>query len=468
MVGVVWLRRSLREFDNTSIVEASKEFDKLVLFYCIDKDYFDEADLGYPRVRFWHDSLKELKKSLEEDGKKLIIRHGKPVEELGSILEETGGEKVFVNQDYSPYFRKLVKDVENSLGVDVECVKDSVMFEKEEITTNKGTPYKVYTYFMKKWFERSKRKPEKPEEYSTLENLDSDRIPSLSQLGFEKPDEMGWEWEAGRKTGLNLLEDFMEKIGSYHTGRDKPFVEATSKLSPHLKFGTVSIREAFWRAEEFRKKDGRVDEGVKTWQEELAWRDFYFQVLWNWPETVEKAFLEDFRGIEWEHNLDFFDRWRKGETGYPFIDAGMRQLRKTGWMHNRLRMAVTSFAAKDLFLDWREVHRFFSEKFVDAELSSMLGGIQWAYSIGTDAQPYFRIFNPVSQGEKHDPDGKFVKRFVPELKNVPKKYIHQPWRMPEKVQKESNCIIGSDYPEPIVEHSEQREKALELFKSCKD
>ncbi|MDY6769417.1 MAG: FAD-binding domain-containing protein, partial [Candidatus Nanohaloarchaea archaeon] len=203
----------------------------------------------------------------------------------------------------------------------------------------------------------------------------------------------------------------------------------------------------------------------------LAWRDFYFQVLWHWPETVEEAFLEKYRGMDWNSKDQASRRWAAwvdGETGYPFVDAGMRQLKRTGWMHNRLRMVVTSFACKDLWLDWRDVHRYFEEWFVDAEVAAMVGGIQWAYSIGTDAQPYFRVFNPWTQGEDHDPDGAFIRKWVPELADVPDDYIHRPHEMPEEVQEEAGCVIGEDYPEPLVDHDAQREEAMARFEAAAD
>ncbi len=221
------------------------------------------------------------------------------------------------------------------------------------------------------------------------------------------------------------------------------------------------MRELFWTAE----KAGS-GEGVRTWQEELAWRDFYFQMLWHFPRTVNEPFLEKYSGIDWRSRKQASEHWEKfveGRTGFPFVDAAMRQLKREAWMHNRPRMVVASFAAKDLFIDWRDLHDYFSRMFVDAELSAMIGGIQWAYSIGTDAQPYFRVFNPWSQGEKFDPEGEYIRRYVPELAEVPDEYIHRPQEMPEEVQEEADCVIGEDYPEPVIDHSEQREKAVEMF-----
>ncbi len=468
MVAVVWIRRSLRTYDNTALVEASKEHEKVIPFYIVDDNYFREAELGYSRVRFWRESLVRLKEELKVRGNDLVVWKGDPVEQLKQIIEETGAEAVYFNRDYSPYSRERDNKVRD-LDVEVNDLKDIVMFEKQEITTNSGDPYKVYSYYRDKWFEKEKRRPEKPEEFSTPE-IRSEEVPSLEELGFERPEGLEWAWNPGREGGKKRLEDFKDKIGEYDEKRDRAALDATSRLSPHLKFGTVSIREVFWEAERMKAR-GADEEGVKTWQEELAWRDFYFQIIWNYSYCVEKPFLEQYESIDWRTEDEAEDDWNRfieGETGYPFVDAGMRQLKRQGWMHNRLRMVVTSFAAKDLHLDWKLLHSYFKRKFVDAELSSMIGGIQWAYSIGTDAQPYFRVFNPWTQGEKFDPDGEYIREYVPELEKVPDEYIHEPHEMPENVQEESDCIIGEDYPEPVVDHDEERKKAVEMFEEARE
>lgn len=468
MVAIAWIRRSLREYDNTALVEASKHHDEVIPFYVVDDGYFEHAELGYPRVKFWHDSLKELSESLDEEGKKLVVRKGEPVEQLQKIVKETDAEKIYFNRDYSPYSRERDSEVKNQVDADIETFKDIVMFEKREILTNSGDPYSVYSYYRDKWFDKDKPRPQKTKDYSVPE-MQSDEIPSLEELGFEKPEDME-VWEGGRDNGKDRLDDFLNKIGGYDDERDLASKDSTSKLSPHLKFGTISIREAFWEAERAKAR-GQDEEGVKTWQEELAWRDFYFQMLWNHPDTTDEPFLDQYASIEWkgkEEAEELWNPWVEGKTGFPFVDAGMRQLKETGWMHNRLRMVVTSFACKDLWLEWRDVHDYYSKMFVDAELASMIGGIQWAYSIGTDAQPYFRVFNPVSQSERFDEDGDYIRKHVPELEDVPSEYIHEPWKMSKDEQEEYGCVIGEDYPKRVVDHSEQREKAIERFEEAKE
>ncbi|MDY6764144.1 MAG: deoxyribodipyrimidine photo-lyase, partial [Halobacteria archaeon] len=346
----------------------------------------------YPRVKFWHDSLTELKQDLVSQDKTLVIRRGKPVRVLREIVEEVGADTVYYNRDYSPYARKRDKTIEKKVDVDFRTFKDLVLFEKREILTNSGGPYKVYTYYAKKWFDRQKPRTQETESY-TVPGVHSRDIPTVGDLGFEKPEGME-VWDGGRKNGRRRLEDFKSLIGEYDESRDYPARDATSGISPHLRFGTVSVREAFWAAEE--AKEDQSEGGVRAWQEQLAWRDFYFQVLWNWPETTHKPFLEQYRSIDWktDKTSEEWDKLKRGKTGYPFVDAGMRELKHSGWMHNRLRMVVASFASKDLHIDWKLVHEYFKRSFVDAEVSAMVGGIQWAYSIGTDAQPYFRVFNP--------------------------------------------------------------------------
>ena len=468
MTAIVWIRRSFREYDNTALVEASKQHEKVIPLYVVDEEFFENASLGYPRVKFRHDALESFKKDLREDGKDLVVRKGKPVDELEKAVEETGAEKVYFNRDYTPYSRDRDERVKKELDVDVESFKDIVMFEKKEILTNSGTPYKVYSYYKKKWFDGEKRRPQEVDKYKVPE-VESEEIPSLEEHGFERPENFEWIWNPSREGAKKRIEELKENILKYDKNRDYAWKDSTSKLSPHLKFGTVSIREVFWEAERLKARNPDSDtSGIKTWQEELAWRDYYFQILWNFPYETEEPFMEKYRGNEpdWDSRRESEEKWNawiEGRTGYPFVDAGMRQLKRTGWMHNRLRMVVTNFSCKDLWLDWRDVHEYFSRMFVDAEISAMVGGIQWSYSIGTDAQPYFRVFNPTSQAERYDPDGEYIRKWVPELKDVPDEHIHQPWKMNQLQQENCGVEIGEDYPEPIVDHDEKRKEAIERF-----
>lgn len=469
MTAIAWIRRELRRRDNTALRRAAEEHNTVIPLHVLHRERFTEQGFGYPVVRFWREAVEELEEGMEESGTPLIVRRGNPVDVINDVAQEADADEVFYNRDYTPYARDRQKDIRDGLGIAVKGVKDLVMFEQDEIMTNAGSPYKVYSYYRDKWFERDKPAPRDVPAF-TVPDIRSDPLPSIEDWEFEAPEGMEWNWSPGREGGLQRLEQFKDIIRDYSEERDYPGKDATSRLSPHLRFGTISVREAFQAAEDARE-NGADEDGVRTWQEELAWRDFYFQVLWHWPETTEKAFLKKYRDMEWystEAVPARWEAWVNGMTGYPIVDAGMRQLKKTGWMHNRLRMVVTSFACKDLWLDWRDVHSYFKQMFVDAEISAMVGGIQWAYSIGTDAQPYFRVFNPWTQGEDYDPDGAFIREMVPELAEVPDAFIHRPHQMPNDVQEDVGCIIGEDYPEPIVEHGEQREKAVNRFEEAAD
>jgi deoxyribodipyrimidine photo-lyase len=456
----------MRVHDNTALVRAARDHDTVIPLYIVDTDYFAENDPGYPRTRFWRTALDDLREQFADRDTALVVRTGKPPSVIPEIIDATAADAVYTNRSYTPYGRDRDTRVADTIDIPLNAFKDTVLHDRDEIMTKSGTPYQVYSYYRDQWFSKEKREPQDVPSF-TVPAIDSDTIPPLQELGVETVDIDEW-WDATRAGGLDRLDAFNDRIDAYDGSRDYPARSATSRLSPHLKFGTVSIREAFQAAQTARD-DGADREAVRTWQEQLAWRDFYVQLLWHWPETVEDAFREKYRDISWkrrENATERWERWTHGTTGFPFVDAGMRQLRQTGWMHNRVRMVVTSFACKDLWLDWRDVHDYFNRWFVDAEIAAMVGGIQWAYSIGTDAQPYFRVFNPFSQGDQYDPDGTYIRKWVDELADVPDDHIHRPHQMPDDVQNTADCRIGDDYPAPIVDHGERRETAIERFKAA--
>ncbi|MDY6775419.1 MAG: deoxyribodipyrimidine photo-lyase [Halobacteria archaeon] len=452
--GVVWIRRSLRRYDNTALVEAAERHDEVVPVYVVDDALLNSESIGGKRLKFWHDSLRSLEESFgSRDGERLVVRRGDPVEEVRAVCEEVDAERIYYNNSYTPYARCNEESLRD-LGVSSEGLKDVVISEKREITTQKGDPYQVYSYYRDKWFDVEKPEPESPEGFVTPE-VESSELPSREDFGISDVES---EFVGGREAGTERLEGFVDRIDRYDDERDYPALDSTSKLSPHLKFGTVSVREAFWASERVREKtedEDKDDDGARVWQEELAWRDFYFQMLWNHPETTEKAFIEKYRSIDWGCEDSDWRAFIEGETGFPFVDAGMRQLKQTGWMHNRPRMVTASFAAKDLRADWRRLHDHLKKHLVDADTPAMVGGIQWAYSVGTDAQPYFRVFNPWTQGEKYDPDGEYIRRWIPELREVDDSYIHRPYESPK--------FDEIDYPSPILDHDEERKRSVELF-----
>ncbi|MDY6769334.1 MAG: deoxyribodipyrimidine photo-lyase, partial [Candidatus Nanohaloarchaea archaeon] len=284
MTAIAWLRRAMRVPDNTALVRAAEEHDAVVPVYVVDTDLFADRALGYPRVRFWHGALHDLQDQLDEHGSRLVVRHGTPVEELRAVVDAADADAVFYNRDYTPYARDRDERVAAALDVPATAVKDLAMHDRDEIMTNSGSPYRVYSYYRDKWFDRAKQGPS-PAPSFTTPTVASDDIPSRDALGVEEPDGFDWVWTPTRQGGLARLDAFRERIGDYDEMRDEPAADATSRISPHLKFGTVSVREAFQAAEAAREA-GADRDGVRVWEEELAWRDFYFQVLWHWPETV--------------------------------------------------------------------------------------------------------------------------------------------------------------------------------------
>jgi deoxyribodipyrimidine photo-lyase len=286
-------------------------------------------------------------------------------------------------------------------------------------------------------------------------------LPALEALGFERSNLDAIGVRPGMAAARALLEDFRGRMASYRKARDFPAVKGVSYLSVHNRFGTISIRELAAAARAARGA------GAETWLAELAWRDFYFQVLFHHPHAASGAFRREYESIRWPNNLAHFAAWREAHTGYPLVDAAMRQINATGYMHNRLRMVTASFLVKDLLVDWRLGEGYFAANLNDFDLAQNNGGWQWAASTGCDAQPYFRIFNPVTQSERFDPQGRFIRRYLPELARVPDAYVHAPWTMPAAVQRASGCVIGTDYPEPVVDHAVQREKALALYGKVK-
>ncbi|OKY78620.1 MAG: Deoxyribodipyrimidine photolyase PhrB [Candidatus Methanohalarchaeum thermophilum] len=459
MACIVWIRRSLRVNDNTSLIEASNEFDEIIPLYIIDKNILKKTE-NEKRIRFWYRALKDLKRQLMDNGADLLIKTGDPLQILKKQVDKKELEKIFFNRDYSHYAKKRDQKVRNKLDIPIKEFKDIVLSEKKEILNSNDKPYQAFSYYYKKWLDKNKRKPKKVSSFKTP-NIENSSLPRLKQLeNIEKTEKEIEIWKPTRKEGLTRLNEFMDKIGEYKEKGEYPNKGFTSKISPYLKFGKISIREAYWKAEE--QKNTEKTEGVTEWQRQLAWRDFYFQILHNHPEIRKRAFKEKYSKIEW-NKKEKWKSFKNAKTGYPVIDAGIRQLKNQGWIHNRLRMLITSFAAKDLYLDWKKLHKFYKKHFIDAEIASMLGGIQWCYSIGPSSQPYFRVFNPIKQSKKYDPKGKYIKRWLSELKDVPTDYIHEPHKTPKKIQSQIDLDIGKDYPQPIVDHKPRIKKAKKMY-----
>jgi deoxyribodipyrimidine photo-lyase len=457
-----WHRRDLRVADNRGIAAVDDE--------TIPVFVFDPAVLEHgapPRVSFLLDALGSLRAAYRERGSDLLVIRGNPRDVLPELAEEYGADLVTWCEDYSGLARERDAAVRRALaeaGIERRAVHDAVHHEPGTITTNAGDPYKVFTYFSKKWHDREKEAPADPPEADSLAGVSGDSLPSLPDLGFDEP-----EAEippAGTEVARDLLADFCaDDIYRYDDRRDYPAERCTSRLSPHLKYGTIGIRGVYEATERARAEASSEDqrESVFEFQDQLAWREFYAQVLWDRPDVVTENYKGYENDIEWRDDPEGLQIWQDGETGYPIVDAGMRQLRAEAYVHNRVRMIVASFLTKDLLVDWREGYDWFCRKLVDHDTANDNGGWQWAASTGTDAQPYFRIFNPMTQGERYDPDAAYIKRYVPELEGVPAETIHS-WHELDPGTREMHA---PEYPAPIVDHSERRERALETFERAR-
>jgi deoxyribodipyrimidine photo-lyase len=454
-----WHRRDLRVADNRGLADPAEPAAGVFVF--------DDELLGHaapPRVAFMLDALESLREAYRENGSELFVRHGDPAGVLPALAADYGVDVVSWNRDYSGLAQRRDDHVSEELkddGVTPQKFHDAICHEPGSITTNAGDPYSVYTYFWKKWRDREKDDPRAVPELAEV--TDDEPIPTLAELGFEEPsaDVPPASTEAARE----LLEEFLtDDVFRYDDRRDYPAEGCTSRLSPHLKFGTIGIREVDERVREVRDSmSGEKRESVTEFRSQLAWREFYTHVLYFNPEVVRENYKSYENAIEWDDDEDLLEAWKRGETGYPIVDAGMRQLREEAYMHNRVRMIVASFLTKDLLCDWRHGYDHFREQLVDHDTANDNGGWQWAASTGTDAQPYFRIFNPMTQGERYDPDAEYIREYVPELRDTDPEIVHS-WHECSPTQRAN---AAPEYTDPIVDHSERREQALAMFERAR-
>ena len=487
--ALVWLRRDLRLYDNAALHHALKECSQVWLTFIFDTDILDplhlaakdskvDGDLTHDRrVDFIWQGLKQIDDELRALGGGLIVRVGKPTELIPKIAKELGVNIVYTNHDYEPSAiardLQVQKDLEKQ-GIQFESFKDQVIFEKKEILTNSNTVFSVFTPYKNSWLKNLQEKDLAPYpcnaksgQFAPIPKKMDLAFPTLESMGF-CPTGIEAYLPPGSKGGQDFLEDFLHRIDQYQVGRDFPAIKGVSYLSTHLRFGMLSIR-GLAREAHRRMLNGSM--GATIWLSELIWRDFYFMILANHPRLAEgKSFKPDYDNIAWESGSNakkLFAAWCEGRTGYPLVDAAMHQLNQTGYMHNRLRMVVASFLTKDLGIDWRWGEAYFAQHLNDFELSSNNGGWQWASSSGCDAQPYFRIFNPITQSEKFDPEGKFIRRYLPQLQKLSNKSIHAPWRAGQIELEVAGLHMGKDYPRPIVDHDEARKKTLVRYSVVK-
>jgi deoxyribodipyrimidine photo-lyase len=439
---------------------ATEAAESVIVVFIFDTVILDELQDKYDtRVTFIHQSLNELDEKLRGLGSRLVCDHGDPSELVPQLASKFGAEAVFASHDFDPYALERDRTVKSKLkeiGVDFRTCKDHVIFQKNEVLNQQGLPFRVYTPYSKAWRARfvasedaNMFEPNVSHLAKISEIPELPSIPSLENMGFK----FASPWiAAGENAAQQRLSTFRSKMKDYKDLRDFPAVEGTSALSAHLRFGTISVREVIRAAIE----DGTA--GGDKWMAEVIWRDFYHDILGNFPHVVDQTFSPQFREIEWAGSDESYQAWEDGKTGYPIVDAGMRCLNQTGWMHNRLRMIVASFLTKDLLVDYRRGEAHFARKLLDFDLAQNNGGWQWAASVGCDAQPYFRIFNPYLQSKKFDPDGGFIRAWVPELATLSNDAIHEPSM--------SDCnMLG--YPLPMVDHMIVKQRAVQMFESAK-
>lgn len=465
MKSIVWLRRDLRLKDQMALSYATQNSDEVYLAFVFDTVILDKLkDKKDHRLYFIYKTLETLNEYLSSKNAGIYLLHGDPVEEIPNLAKKLEVDRVCVNRDYEKYAKNRDSKVEKKLkneGIDFESFKDQVIFESGEIQTNDGTFYKVFTPYKNSWLKK----------LDSVEDAISQRPVNMSKLAYKQIkglsknitlEELGFEEaENSKKRDVNpkaTFKSFLKRIDKYHEERDFPALDSTSHLSVYLRFGNISIRELV------REIQPLNSEGKKVWLSELVWRDFYSGFLDTHNDVETQSYK--YPDVEWENDPKLFKAWKEGRTGVPIVDAGMRQLNETGWMHNRVRMIVGSYLTKILQVDWRKGEKYFGEKLIDYDLASNNGGWQWCSSTGTDAAPYFRIFNPYRQSERFDKNAKYIVKYVPELKNLPPKYIHEPLKIDSNVEQKHAFSLGKDYPKPVADYKSNREKSIKIFKEA--
>jgi deoxyribodipyrimidine photo-lyase len=455
--GLHWFRNDLRLRDNTALGVLAERAEQWLPVFVIDPRLANAR--AARRTAFLLDSLAHLGRELAKRGVPLLVRRGRPESVLPVLLGELRATLLSFNAGATPFARRrdaaVRSAVERQGGTVIEAT-DHVVFGADEVRTKTGAPYAVFTPYRNAWWQRWRAEPRPLRRARALPapipGAMADPIPAPDPLSAELP-------PGGEDAAARRLRAFLTgPAARYHEDRNRPDRDGTSRLSPYLRFGAISIRKCFADAEAAAAADSRLRKGIAKWLDELVWREFYAAILAEHPRVLRESYRREFDALVWNDDRDGFAAWCEGRTGFPIVDAGMRQLRATGWMHNRVRMIVASFLTKDLLLDWRSGERFFFEQLVDGDPASNNGGWQWAASTGTDPQPYFRIFNPTAQGLRFDPEGEYVRRWVPELRGIAGKRAHEPWDVAPR---------SLDYPRPIVDHAQRRALALERYRTAR-
>ena len=467
--SIVWFRQDLRLEDNPALTAAVSKGGPVIPVYI----WAPEEEEGWApgsASKWWlHHSLQSLANELAHQGIRLTIRQGKSLGNLLEIIKLTGADTVFYNRRYEPLALKRDAEIKTELlklGIQFIPSNASLLFEPWTIANQQGKPYQVFTSFWKQCLKTAT--PETLLEAPSFSKQKDLKVPTLRLEDLKLLPSIHWEggikaaWMPGAKEALKILTNFKNHaLTSYSEERNRPDHLGVSRLSPYLHFGEISPR-MIWEALKNIK-----EEAAAGFIRQLGWREFAYHLLYHFPYTVEKPLRKEFENFPWSENQASLKAWQKGQTGFPIVDAGMRELWTTGWMHNRVRMITGSFLVKDLHLPWNEGASFFWDTLVDADLANNTLGWQWVAGCGADAAPFFRIFNPVAQGEKFDPEGNYVRKWVPELKNMPNKWIHKPWQAPELLLKSWGVNLGVNYPFPIVDHAQARSQALKNFATLK-
>jgi deoxyribodipyrimidine photo-lyase len=470
--GIVWLRRDLRLRDNAAIAEAARRCERITCAFVLDPDLLRSDRMGAPIVQFFFDSLGELREHLRSLDSDLALLEGDFARELVGFAKRAAADTIFYNEDTDPDARArdgIVTRALEGAGRTVVACRDLTIAAAADVLQDNGNYYKVYTPYRRKWeaFLAARPQPVIPSlriatgRFSARADIGTTRaVPRPEDFGFTSSPLYP---RGGSTAAGTLLKTFTaQHIAAYADERNLPALDTTSHLSPHLRAGTIGIRTCLAAAIAARDA-ARIYTGAQTWIGELVWRDFYHQLLVHVPRIASEPFVEIAATIAYRDDERAWTAWTTGTTGYPIVDAAMIQLNTTGWMHNRLRMIVASFLTKHLLIDYHRGERYFEQRLADADLAANNGGWQWSASTGTDAAPYFRVFNPTLQGKNYDPDGAFIRRMLPALAKLPARYIHEPSTTPPLIAADAGFTIGSDYPEPIVEHVFARARALDAY-----
>ena len=462
MTALVWFTRDLRVHDHPALCAALDAHERVIPVFCLDDRLLRGRHASGPRTQFMLECLRDVDGALRERGSGLVVRHEPPEHALAELAREVGAEAVYCSADSGPFARSRARRLRERLEHAGARLRPRAglhaVDDLGELRSTAGGPYQRFSPFHRAWSQAPRRAVlGAPDELPRL-RLRKGRLPSLAALGLESG--VSDPPRGGEAPGRRRLERFLDgPVRDYADANDLPAADGTSRLSPYLHLGCLSVREIVDRLPR--------GAGADAFRRQLCWRDFHHHVLLHHPGNARHELQARYRGMRWRSDAKRFAAWCDGRTGYPLVDAGMRQLRREGWMHNRVRLVVGSFLTKDLGLDWRAGERWFMRWLVDGDEANNNGNWQWIASVGVDPQPHYRrIYNPARHMERYDPRGEYVRRYVPELRDVPLEFLAEPWQMPAELQRESGCVIGDDYPEPIVDHAEARRAALERYRTA--